>query len=87
MRKFVSMILIALFVVTMFVGCCNRRSPVYEKVHVVTHDYSGCFTVEKWYDKLSGIEVLTKEYGTMYLPNGTYILIEKDDNCPFCGMR
>lgn len=54
----------------------------FEKIHVDTYHYSGCFTVEKWYDSGSGIEVKTKEGGSMFLAEGMYILIE--DECPFC---
>jgi hypothetical protein len=39
----------------------------------------------KWYESSTGIEVLTKEAGSMYLSEGTYILLEGDKGCPFCG--
>lgn len=54
----------------------------FDKVHVDTHGYSGCFEVEKWYDNDTGIEVKTKDHGAMYLSEGSYILIE--DECPIC---
>ena len=55
----------------------------FEKIHVDTYHYSGCFTVEKWYDNGTGIEVKTKEAGALFLSEGQYILIE--DDCPFCA--
>lgn len=68
-------------------GCGNMSlglgNYTYEKIHVDTYHYSGCFTVEKWYDSTSGIEVLTKEAGSMYLAEGMYMLIE--DECLFCA--
>ena len=54
----------------------------YEKIHIDTYNYSGCFTIEKWYDNDNGIEVKTKEVGSMYFAEGMYMLIEKE--CPFC---
>ena len=65
---------------------CNMSFGVgnynFRKIHVDTHNYSGCFTIEKWYDNTSGIEVKTEEVGFMYFAEGMYILIE--DECPFC---
>lgn len=78
------MIIIA--VVVMLAGCGNMSVGIgnftFNKIHVDTYNYSGCFTVEKWYDSSSGIEVRTKEAGSMYLAEGMYMLIE--DECPFC---
>lgn len=54
----------------------------FEKVHVETYHNTGCFTVESWHDAETGIEVKTKEVGSMFLSEGTYIMIE--DECPFC---
>ena len=54
----------------------------FRKIHIDTHNYSGCFTIEKWYDNSNGIEVKTKESGFMYFAEGMYMLIE--DECPFC---
>ena len=54
----------------------------FKKVHIDTYNYSGCFTVEKWHDNETGIEVKTKEAGSLYLSEGTYFLIS--DDCPFC---
>lgn len=65
---------------------CNRSLGVsnynFRKIHVDTHNYSGCFTIEKWCNDASGIEVKTEEAGFMYFAEGMYVLIE--DECPFC---
>ena len=63
----------------MSVGLGNYN---FRKIHVDTHNYSGCFTIEKWYNDASGIEVKTEEAGFMYFAEGMYVLIE--DECPFC---
>lgn len=87
MKKIIVMIMAIAMFATMLVGCGNMSwglgNFTFEKIHVDTHNYNGCFTVEKWYDNASGIEVKTKEAGFMYFAEGMYMLIE--DDCPFCG--
>ena len=87
MKKKLLVILLTLALSTTVVGCGNMSLGIgnftFKKIHIDTHNYSGCFTVEKWYDNTSGIEVKTKEAGYMYLAEGMYMLIE--DDCPFCG--
>ena len=54
----------------------------YTKIHIDTYHFSGCYTVEKWYESESGIEVTTKELGSIFASEGTYILVE--EKCPVC---
>lgn len=86
-KKIIVMIIAIVMLAIMLAGCGNMSMGVgnftFEKVHVDTYNYSGCFTIEKWYDNTSGIEVKTKEVGSIYLAEGMYMLIE--DECPFCG--
>lgn len=76
----------AVAMVATMTGCGNMSMGfgnfTFEKIHVDTYHYSGCFTVKKWYDNSEGIEVLTEEAGSMYLAEGMYMLIKED--CPFC---
>ena len=44
-----------------------------------------CANVDIWYDNELGCEVKTGEYGFIYLTEGSYILIESGDRCPYCG--
>jgi hypothetical protein len=85
-KKIIAMIMAVLLMTVMFIGCGNMSMGfgnfTFDKIHVDTYNYSGCFTVEKWYDNASGIEVKTREVGYMYLAEGMYMLIE--DDCPFC---
>lgn len=84
-------IIVLLMVATLGImaGCGNQSIGfgefTFKKVHVDTYHYSGCFTVKKWHDDSSGIEVKTKEAGSMFLSEGTYVLIE--GNCPFCEVN
>ena len=86
-NKFITIIMLVTMLTMMITGCGNMSlgfgNFTFEKIHVDTHNYNGCFTVEKWYDNSNGIEVKTKEAGSMYLAEGMYMLIE--DDCPFCG--
>lgn len=91
MKKIIAMIMVVTMLVMIMAGCGNMSMGfgnfTYEKVHVDTYHYSGCFTVEKWYDNSNGIEVKTKEVGSLYLAEGTYILLEGDEECPFCASK
>ena len=85
MKIVLALVLIAVMVVT-FVGCGNASlgmgSYEFNKVHVDTYHYSGCLEVDKWYEASTGVEIKTKSGESMYLSEGTYIMIE--DECPFC---
>ena len=87
MKKLLAIALVLVMALTMFAGCGNMSLGLgnftFEKIHVDTYHYSGCFTVEKWYDDGAGIEVLTKEAGAMFFAEGMYMLIK--DECPFCA--
>lgn len=86
MKKILAVLMFCVLVVTM-VGCGNMSAGLgnftFEKVHIDTHNYSGCFTIEKWHENATGIEVKTKEVGSLYLSEGTYFLIK--EVCPFCS--
>lgn len=86
MRKIIVMVVAVTLIICMLTGCnmsLGLGKLNFDKIHIDTHNYSGCFTIEKWYDNESGIEVKTKEVGHMYFAEGMYVLIE--DECPFCG--
>ena len=89
MKKLLAILLVLVMVITLFAGCGNHSIGIgnytYEKVHVDTHNYSGCLTIKKWYESGTGIEVLTEEAGSIFLSEGVYILIEGDKGCPFCA--
>lgn len=84
--KKIMMFALAIAMMLASTGCGNMSFGLgnftFEKIHVDTHHYNGCFTVEKWYDNANGIEVETKEAGFLYFAEGMYMLIEEE--CPFC---
>lgn len=82
----ISLIIIA--ALTLLLCACGNMSMgignyTYEKIHIMDYGRAGiCATVEAWYDSERGIEVRTTEYGSLFLSEGTYILLE--GKCPFC---
>ncbi len=86
MKKILVVVLIFCLLLS---GCGNMSlgpgNYKFQKIHVDTHHYSGCLTVERWYDTGYGVEVVTKEAGAMFLAEGTYIMLQGEKPCPFCG--
>lgn len=87
MKKVLATIMTLLLIAVL--SACNSNMSLgignlnFKKIHVC--DYKGnCkdFTVTKWYESANGIEVKTVEAGSMFLSEGTYILLV--DDCPFC---
>ena len=69
---------------------CNKQigwgSYSFHKVHVQMYgmDKAVHFEIESWQDDDGGIELKTKNHGTILLGDGTYMMYD-EDNCPICG--
>ncbi len=78
--------ILALAIVAMALCACNYSCGFgeynFSKIHIDTYHFSGCYTVETWYESSSGIEVKTRELGHIYVSEGFYILV--GDKCPVC---
>ena len=65
---------------------CNQNIGLgnysFTKVHITTSERDRCVEISSWHNNDVGIEVKTKDYGSLYLSEGTYILIES--KCPIC---
>lgn len=87
--KKICLFLVAVLTVLTLASCGNYSAGLgnytYEKIHIDTYHFSGCYTVEKWYESESGVEVTTKELGSIFASEGTYILVE--DKCPICDAK
>ena len=88
MKKIILICVLAVFL--LLCSCGNMQiigEYKYTHIYVETYKTKGrCFGVERWTDNESGgIEVLTEDHGSMFLSEGTYILISDKDKCPFCG--
>ena len=72
-------------------SACNRQigwgSYSFHHVHVQMHGMSEAIHLEivSWKDDEGGIELKTKNYGTILLGDGTYMMYDVDD-CPICGV-
>lgn len=84
--------IIALFCAFGLIFCltgCNAGMGIgnmsFNHVHFSDQVEGKCANVIKWYDNETGAEVKTKEYGSMFLSEGTYMLIENADLCPYCN--
>ena len=86
MKKIIGVIVILALVMALFTGCGNMNMGLgnfsFNKVHIDIHGYSSCVELVSWIDNSTGIEVKTERYGSIYLSEGTYILVE--DRCPIC---
>lgn len=85
--KYIKIICLVLVLLMILTGCNLGMGPgsfTFNRVHIC--DFSGSCadaTIIKWYDNGEGIEIKTKEYGSLFLSEGTYILF--NDVCPICG--
>lgn len=92
MKKIFAVLLTLILLCACLTGCGNRAG-VFDRgefnfthIHFTDAVEGHCATVTKWYDnESSGIEVKTKEYGSLFLSESTYIMIEDAENCPYCG--
>ena len=89
MFKKVLMVLLTLAMVLGLCACGNMAvlSPgnfTFNHIHSDTYHNPMCFTVVRWWDNSEGIEVKTKECGTLYFSEGDYVLVEDGDECPYC---
>jgi hypothetical protein len=87
MKKIIFVVVIAISIV--FASCGNMAvidpgTFTFKHLHSDTYHNPMCFTIEKWWDNSTGIEVRTKECGTMYFSEGDYVLIENAEDCPYC---
>ena len=84
MKKIKTLIL-SLLVLVALTGCGNMSLGLgnYTFTHVHNLHTNECYEIVKWHDNEMGIEVKTKEYGTLYFSEGSYILVENE--CPICS--
>ena len=88
MKKIFIIFMILVLMCCLLTGCGNMLLDLgdftFNHIHFTDHLNNHCATIEKWYDNANGIEVKTKEYGSMYLSEGSYILFEEAQDCPYC---
>lgn len=87
MKKILLFLTVALTVSLLLVSCGNMNfgpgNYTFNGVHIETYHNTACYSVETWNNSDTGIEVKTKEVGSLFLSEGTYILYENE--CPLCN--
>lgn len=90
-RKLIGLLTALVMGATLLVGCGNENwgfgSYTFKHVHFNDGITGVCADVDSWHDNDLGCEVHTDEFGTLYLSEGTYVLIEQAYDCPFCSME
>jgi hypothetical protein len=87
MKKLVAVLVICLLMVPMLCACnegLGWGNYSWTHIHFTDAVEGCCATIEVWYKNTTGIEVKTQEYGSMFLSEGSYILFENGETCPFC---
>lgn len=86
MKKIIAIITI-IAICAFFLTDCNMGMGLgtfdFTKIHFQCFDQCADATIIKWYESGTGIEVNTKEYGSLFASEGTYILY--NGVCPLCG--
>lgn len=89
MKKIVCLLLTIIIMMCCLASCGNQSLGLgnftFEHIHFSDAIGGHCATIEKWHDNSEGIEVKTKEFGSMYLSEGSYILFEDGMHCPYCS--
>lgn len=89
MKRILAVIMILVVMVATLCACGNENWGVgnytYTHVHASDGAEGHCATIQSWHDNSVGIELHTKEWGSVYLSEGCYILYESASGCPFCG--
>lgn len=70
-------------------GCNMNLGPgsySFRAVHIYGFDQKGCdVAIKSWRDLDGpGIEVKTEKYGSLFLSEGTYVLLPELGKCPIC---
>ena len=89
MKKLFVILTLILTVSLSLISCGNMNiglgNYTFAGVHIDTYHHTACYSVETWTNAETGIEVKTKEVGTIFLSEGTYILYE--NQCPICSQN
>ena len=91
MKKFICLILVPMMMVmALALSACGNKSVgfgnySFKHIHFTDGVEGHCATVERWYDNDGGgIEVHTAEYDALWCAEGTYIMLESGEKCPYC---
>ena len=85
-KKLICGMLVFILIIVLLTGCGNMSivpsNCDFNKIHIDTHQFSGCIEITKHCCTVAGIEVSTTD-GNYFFSEGTYFLVE--DVCPICN--
>ena len=88
MKRFIALTLVAVMLVLVFTSCGNENwgfgNYNWTHIHFTDAVEGHCATITSWHNNETGIEVHTQECGSMFLSEGSYILFDTAEHCPFC---
>lgn len=89
MKRIIAFILALTILCVLLCSCGNKSigfgNYSFKHIHFTDGVEGHCATVEKWYESEgSGIKVKTAEYDALWCAEGTYILFESGEKCPYC---
>lgn len=89
MKRLLALIIILTIFVIVLSSCnmsCGPGNYTFNHLHYITYNNEGCLDVLNWHESSSGagIEVKTHDGTSYFFSEGTYILIENKNFCPFC---
>ena len=88
MKRFI--LLVAVLAIAFGLTGCGSNMSIgfgnynFRHVHFTDGVEGKCATVENWHNDDLGIEVKTVECGSLYISEGSYIMIENENKCPYC---
>lgn len=89
MKRVISIALICVILLSVMALCsCNKNIGIgtykFKKVHIfIEYGYGTCFDISSWREADVGVEVKVDGYGSLWLSEGTYMLV--GDKCPICN--
>ena len=88
MKKLVCILLVVLMLMCL-TACGNENWGIgnYNWTHIHFSDAveGHCATIKSWHNYEPGVEVHTVECGSLFLSEGSYILFESGEQCPYCN--
>ena len=88
MRKIIAIAVCVILLCVCLVGCGNENwgfgNYNWTHIHFTNAVEGHCATITSWHNNETGIEVHTEECGSIFLSEGSYILFDTAEHCPFC---
>ena len=88
MKRIIALTLVTIMLVFVLASCGNENwgfgNYNWTHIHFTDAVEGHCATITSWHNNETGIEVHTQECGSIFLSEGSYILFDTAEHCPFC---